>query len=346
MSEIIYRLNLDTDIPVCRKQINLIKGDTSSKKVILTLTSFGEKVEINPLNCIAVLRGIKADKKVIYNSATITEAGEIEYLFGGQDASAEGDSFYEIQIIDVCGDKKNVLYSAKFKVHIADKLYNDELITSSDEFGLLEEKLNEVSEFGEALKRTVPITRTVADFALDKDISAATLARKMMSYGVVTDEFDSGWNKTFDANFNSVLDKIMNNFKYSSLFMQTVENIPEVHETIKSRHSHSNKELLDSIDIAQPGMENYGIVKVAGGAETGYVTEITDAVPTVWNLFYAIKILGLWADTEMSDTSPSPVQNKVIKKYVDEKGEEIIENIKEMGTNIPMTNEEIDNICN
>ncbi len=53
--------------------------------------------------------------------------------------------------------------------------------------------------------------------------------------------------------------------------------------------------------------------------------------------FDEIYVRNWQCDTEMSDDSPRPVQNKVIKKYVDERLEKI-------STNLDSTNNKLDQV--
>lgn len=55
--------------------------------------------------------------------------------------------------------------------------------------------------------------------------------------------------------------------------------------------------------------------------------------------FDEIYVRNWQCDTEMSDDSPRPVQNKVIKKYVDEKLEKISANLDSMDKKLDQVTE-------
>lgn len=60
--------------------------------------------------------------------------------------------------------------------------------------------------------------------------------------------------------------------------------------------------------------------------------------------FDEIYVRNWQCDTEMSDDSPRPVQNKVIKKYVDERLEEISANLDSMDKTLDQVTEMIKKI--
>lgn len=60
--------------------------------------------------------------------------------------------------------------------------------------------------------------------------------------------------------------------------------------------------------------------------------------------FDEIYVRNWQCDTEMSDDSPRPVQNKVIKKYVDEKLEKISTNLDSMDKKLDQVTEMIKKI--
>ncbi|MCR5703005.1 MAG: hypothetical protein K6G85_00165 [Eubacterium sp.] len=71
------------------------------------------------------------------------------------------------------------------------------------------------------------------------------------------------------------------------------------------------------ITKAEAAVDKYGLVKLAGGSETGnWRNRTNDEVGTIFNIAYAITS-GAWSDNEMSDQSNNIVKNSVIKAYVD-----------------------------
>ncbi len=60
--------------------------------------------------------------------------------------------------------------------------------------------------------------------------------------------------------------------------------------------------------------------------------------------FDEIYVRNWQCDTEMSDDSPRPVQNKVIKKYVDERLEKISTNLDSMNNKLDQVTEMVKKI--
>ncbi len=139
MDVITYGLLLNTRYSGCRQQIQLYKGEANARKLSIELCHGTEPVILDPLMCIAIIRGVKADKTVLFNTATVTEKGKVEYTLGSQDTAAVGETWYEVQIIskDESDTKGRLLYSAQFKAVVSDTVADDGKVTSSDEFGLL-----------------------------------------------------------------------------------------------------------------------------------------------------------------------------------------------------------------
>ena len=139
MEIITYDLLLNTRYSGCRQQIQLYKGEVNARRFRIELCHGTEPIVLDPLTCIAIIRGVKADKTVLFNTATVTEKGKVEYTLGSQDTAAVGETWYEVQIIskDDSDTKGRLLYSAQFKVAVNNTAVDDGKITSSSEFGLL-----------------------------------------------------------------------------------------------------------------------------------------------------------------------------------------------------------------
>ena len=71
----------------------------------------------------------------------ITEEGNVEYTLGSQD-TVSGKTWYEVQVLRKDGDvEPKIIYSAQFKVEVNNKLYDDGSVTSSNQFGVLEDTI-------------------------------------------------------------------------------------------------------------------------------------------------------------------------------------------------------------
>lgn len=141
-----YDLSLDVSSAGCDKQINVVQGERNSRFLYVTLTDGSKKIKLNALTDIAVIRGVKADDTVILNAAYILEDSRIYYKFGSQDTTYAGDSVYAVQIIRIDGDDKRILHTVFFKVHVGETLFNDEKISSSDEYGILLDEINKIDD--------------------------------------------------------------------------------------------------------------------------------------------------------------------------------------------------------
>ena len=441
MDVITYDLLLNTRYSGCRQQIQLYKGEVNARKFRIELCHGTNPIVLDPLTCTAIMRGIKADKTLLYNTATITQEGKVEYTLGNQDTAAVGETWYEVQIVskDDTDTKGRLLYSAQFKAVVNDTAVDDGKITSTSEFGLLTQTIEENKEWREVTWSNLTDWRISTEHNLEtwKEDTFATVDDRTLVLKEIKEYKDED-NTTPDPIYNpyyggSYLEfrsetvekdcrviRIENNStnnvgdiisvdsegelvnSYSVTAGQTKNIILKgveryyiliqgmgpydahieqfkfykyvyyediIEPTIKATHTHANKEILDKVEIAtaltemwntdsnalipvklliemlqderityflpkaQPGATNYGLVKVAGASETGGGQD--QGVPTVWNLYYTLKTLGYWWDTEMSDDSPSPVQNKVIKTYVDNKVKNCItsEDIAQPGEN-------------
>lgn len=145
MEIITYDLLLNTRYSGCRQQIQLYKGEVNARRFRIEMCHGTEPIVLDPLTCIAIIRGVKADKTVLFNTATVTEKGKVEYTLGSQDTAAVGETWYEVEIIskDDSDTKGRLMYSAQFKAVVSDTVADDGKITSSDEFGLLTDTIME-----------------------------------------------------------------------------------------------------------------------------------------------------------------------------------------------------------
>lgn len=138
MGEIIYDVVLNVKYAGCRQQLNVTTGEVNARKLRIKLTNGAVPIKLNQYTDTAIMRGVKSDKKLIYNTAKITEEGNVEYTLGSQD-TVSGKTWYEVQVLRKDGDvEPKIIYSAQFKVEVNNKLYDDGSVTSSNQFGVLE----------------------------------------------------------------------------------------------------------------------------------------------------------------------------------------------------------------
>lgn len=88
--------------------------------------------------------------------------------------------------------------------------------------------------------------------------------------------------------------------------------------------------------LPQATINEYGTVRFAKGTETAEGEENLAATPG--ELKYILAETGYWSDEQMSDDSKGIVQNKVIKRYVDDNTQNKIKVFKLKSNNEPTTN--------
>ena len=172
MGELItYKLSLDTTYPGCEKQVNLIQGEVEARAIDVTLTNGCGRIVLNSMTDIAVVRGIRTDDKITFNSAVVNNSGNVEYIFTQQDCATSGTGYYEIQILRVedSNDTESVkvLYSAQFKVKVDTTLYNDEQITAVNEYTALTDALAKVLVYQNQLNQAIEDAQHALDDAIE-----------------------------------------------------------------------------------------------------------------------------------------------------------------------------------
>ena len=141
MGEIIYDVVLNVKYAGCRQQLHVTTGEVNARKLRIKLTNGAVPIKLNQYTDTAIMRGVKSDKKLIYNTAKITEEGNVEYTLGSQD-TVSGKTWYEVQVLRKDGDvEPKIIYSAQFKVEVNNKLYDDGSVTSTNQFGVLEDTI-------------------------------------------------------------------------------------------------------------------------------------------------------------------------------------------------------------
>ena len=118
------------------------KKDDTGKKINLTLRTGSKPYEISK-SCYAVYTSSKPDGSVLYNSCTI-EDNVITYEFTDQTCSAVGRCISEIRLY---GTNNKLITSANFVLLVEGSVYNDDLVSSSSEFTMLNELVLEATDF-------------------------------------------------------------------------------------------------------------------------------------------------------------------------------------------------------
>lgn len=149
MEEIIYDLLLNVKHSGCRQKVILKYGEMNVRKLRIKLTNGSFPIMLNQFTDTVIIRGVKSDKTIVYNTGTITKEGNIEYTLANTETFAKGESWYEIQVIrnDIEDIEKKILFTTQFKVEILDILFEDEKVTSTNEMGVLLETIDNVKKW-------------------------------------------------------------------------------------------------------------------------------------------------------------------------------------------------------
>lgn len=212
MEKVIYDLRLNVKYSGCKQQIELQKGETNARIFRMELCDGTNPIKLNTISQTAVIRAVKADGKLIYDTASIKN-GKVEYTLTKQDSAAVGKIWYEVQIIDngKLDDEKKVLYTAQFKAVVKDTAVDDGKITSSDNFSRLDQIIRDNEEWLEQSKNDIDKRTLVYDSELVLTAASNTTPDKVHSdyYGVDRLTFTSPWF-TRDCDFIEIKNESIN----------------------------------------------------------------------------------------------------------------------------------------
>lgn len=110
----------------------------------ISLMNNGKSYHISADSVRAVIRGTKPDNKSIFNECEIIEDSTIRIEITQQMAAVPGRGSYEISIISL--EENRVLTSFPFFIMISKSVFRPEETISSNEFGLLIDKINRADE--------------------------------------------------------------------------------------------------------------------------------------------------------------------------------------------------------
>ncbi len=127
-----------------------IQGDGHSTRYVdIALLNDTQPYEINPDAVRVVIRGTKPDQTAVFNECEILNNNTIRVEITQQMSAAAGKGNYEISIM--AKEENRTLTSFPFFVMISRASFDIGYVTSSDEFKLLIEKINEVNKMKEEL---------------------------------------------------------------------------------------------------------------------------------------------------------------------------------------------------
>ena len=130
------------DIHTTGSQINLMaKQGDSGRKISVTLSEKGKIYKIAK-DCSAVFRAVKPDGTILFNNCEIIN-NEIQYVITEQTVAEEGIVDCEITLYDADGIQ---ITSPNFTIQVASMIRSDNVLKSSNEFGVLRSIITEVNE--------------------------------------------------------------------------------------------------------------------------------------------------------------------------------------------------------
>lgn len=133
-----------------------IQGDGyGTRYVDISLLNDIQPYIIDPDVVEVVIRGTKPDNKTVFNSCEIINSNTIRAEITQQMSAVAGKSDYEISII--AKEENRTLTSFPFFIMISKSSFDVGYVVSSDEFGLLIEKINKVNTL------EVDITKIIED---------------------------------------------------------------------------------------------------------------------------------------------------------------------------------------
>lgn len=154
MEHVEHRIKLDLMKAGLQGQVIVKKADSDSRKINIFLSSAAGPYNMKDITS-AILRAEKPDGKVMFNSCTVCE-DRLEYIITTQTIAATGTVTCEITLMSSTGQ---VLVTPQFEIIVADIIYSDTEIESTNEYTALEEAIKKTA----ALKDGTTFTPSVSD---------------------------------------------------------------------------------------------------------------------------------------------------------------------------------------
>lgn len=162
MECVISKLRIALDRPLDRTSVSVKKKDAGIRQLHFTLTQSGAVYKLDKIK-LAAIKGTKPDGTIFYNDCVIDD-NEVQYTITGQSVNVEGTVKCELVLYGMPPDK---VQSATFELEVYDSLFDDEVIESQNEFGIIH-KIMADSE--EVLDKTIAYAKQAEQ---SKDASAA-----------------------------------------------------------------------------------------------------------------------------------------------------------------------------
>lgn len=154
MERVEHRIKLNLMKAGLQGQVIVKKADSDSRKINIYLSSAAGPFDMSDIAS-AILRAEKPDGKVMFNSCTVCE-DRLEYIITTQTIAATGTVTCEITLTSNSGQ---ILVTPRFEIIVADIIYSDSEIESTNEYTALEEAIKKVT----ALKDGTTFTPNVSD---------------------------------------------------------------------------------------------------------------------------------------------------------------------------------------
>ena len=120
MNTSVYRFSLDIHEPHSSVCLDVKRGDTNSRLLLITLSENGVPYQISP-ECYAVFTATKPDGNIVFNPCTI-EGDQISYVLTPQTVAVEGRLDCEIKLY---GADDKLITSPAFDIIVRDTVYNE-----------------------------------------------------------------------------------------------------------------------------------------------------------------------------------------------------------------------------
>ena len=154
MERVEHRIKLNLMKAGLQGQVIVKKADSDSRKINIYLSSAAGPFDMSDIAS-AILRAEKPDGKVMFNSCTVCE-DRLEYIITTQTIAATGTVTCEITLTSNSGQ---ILVTPRFEIIVADVIYSDSEIESTNEYTALEKAIKKAS----ALKDGTTFTPSVSD---------------------------------------------------------------------------------------------------------------------------------------------------------------------------------------
>lgn len=162
MECVISKLRIALDRPFDRTSVSVKKKDANTRQLHFTLTQSGAVYKLDKVN-IAAIKGIKPDGSIFYNDCVI-DGNEVQYTITEQSINVEGTVKCELVLYGTAPDK---VQSATFELEVYDNLFDDDVIESQDEFGIIHRI---IADSEEVLDKTITYSKQAEQ---SKNASAA-----------------------------------------------------------------------------------------------------------------------------------------------------------------------------